>query len=158
MRSIKVLTVCLGNICRSPAAQGILEYAAASRKGIDLQLDSAGTAAYHIGSKPDPRSIAALKKRSIDIGYQQARQVNNDDFAYFDWILAMDESNYQHLIAMCPEPYKNKILLFGSLPNSPSLGEVNDPYYDGEKSFEVMVDHLMALSDNFLAFLDSSSK
>lgn len=157
MRSIKVLTVCLGNICRSPAAQGILEYAASSRKGIELQLDSAGTAAYHIGSKPDPRSIAELKKRSIDISKQRARQVNESDFDYFDWILAMDESNYKNLIAICPESFKNKVLLFGTLPNSPALGAVKDPYYDDEKSFEAMADHLMLLSDNFLTFLDSSS-
>ncbi|MCZ2720225.1 low molecular weight phosphotyrosine protein phosphatase [Marinomonas sp. 15G1-11] len=158
MKTIKVLAVCLGNICRSPAAQGILEYAAMARKGIELEVDSAGTAAYHIGSQPDSRSIAELKKRSIDISNQRARQVAREDFEYFDWILAMDESNYQNLIRICPEKCKSKVVLFGALPDRKVLGAVKDPYYDGNDAFKVMADHLIDLSDNFLDFIHASSK
>ncbi|MFT2111318.1 low molecular weight protein-tyrosine-phosphatase [Marinomonas sp. 2405UD68-3] len=154
MKSIKVLTVCLGNICRSPAAQGILENVSASRKGFTLTLDSAGTAAYHTGSAPDVRSIKELKKRSIDISQQKARQVQQSDFEFFDWILAMDRSNYQNLINMAPVHYHHKVVLFGELPGMSVLGSVKDPYYDGDEMFKVMADHLVELSTNFLNFLD----
>ncbi len=153
MRSIKVLTVCLGNICRSPAAQGILESMSFSRKGLDLTLDSAGTAAYHIGSAPDLRSIQELKGRSIDISQQKARQVKQDDFEHFDWILAMDGSNYQNLLNIAPIHYQDKIVLFGQLPGRPELGSVKDPYYD-DALFPRMADHLTELSVNFLDFLE----
>ncbi len=92
MRSHKVLAVCLGNICRSPAAQGILENVASNNR-LFLELDSAGTAAYHLDNPPDSRSIAALKNVGIDISQQKARQVTISDFNEYDWILAMDREN-----------------------------------------------------------------
>lgn len=93
---MKILVVCLGNICRSPAAQGIFEYLACSQS-LDLTVDSAGTAAYHIGKRPDARSINALAQVGIDISKQSARQVSQQDFYEFDWILAMDKENLLNL-------------------------------------------------------------
>jgi len=151
---MKVLTVCLGNICRSPAAQGILQ-AKANIQGIDISLDSAGTAAYHVGNHPDPRSIAVLDNRGIDISIQRARQVIITDFEEFDWVLAMDKENVNNLKRICPSLLHYKIQLFGSInvnknEKTTHLGEVVDPYYGNENDFSVMADHLDVLAEHFL--------
>ncbi|TBR42223.1 low molecular weight phosphotyrosine protein phosphatase [Marinomonas agarivorans] len=149
--SLKVLTVCLGNICRSPAAQGILQ-AKAAAKGLDIVLDSAGTAAYHLGKKPDTRSIAELRKRNIDISGQQARQIVQQDFNEFDWLLVMDKSNLKNVQAICPPEQQHKVRLFASFALNSSMqnDEVEDPYYGGDEGFAIMADHLEALADGFL--------
>ena len=112
MTSQKMLTVCLGNICRSPAAQGIIESLSAESKSVFLELDSAGTAAYHIGSPPDPRSIAVLKQVGIHIDQQKARQVSKADFDEFDWILAMDRENLANLKKIQPKHSRATLVLF----------------------------------------------
>ncbi len=150
---MKVLTVCLGNICRSPAAQGILQ-AKADAQNIAISLDSAGTAAYHIGKQPDPRSIAELANRSIDISTQKARQITVTDFEEFDWILAMDKDNMNNLKHICPASLQYKIQLFGSINIKKNeevvhLGEVADPYYGSDNGFSVMADHLEVLAEHF---------
>ena len=94
---MKILMVCLGNICRSPLAEGILSY---KTKHLNVSVDSAGTAAYHIGELPDKRSIAIAKKYNIDLSNQRARQFSRKDFEEFDIIYAMDTSNYAHLISL----------------------------------------------------------
>ena len=152
MSPTRVLTVCLGNICRSPAAQGILA-AEAAKRGMDLMLDSAGTAAYHIGKSPDARSIAALKQIGIDITDQRARQVSESDFDEFDWILAMDRENLRNLNKIKPANCRAKVVMFGEFTQDKAYGEVDDPYYGGEQGFVFMRQHLMDISQAFLDHL-----
>lgn len=154
MRSFKVLTVCLGNICRSPAAQGILEKVASDNR-LMLELDSAGTAAYHVGNPPDSRSIAALKKTGINISQQKARQVIQADFDEFDWILAMDKENLANLHKIQPEHSRAKLVMFGEFHSSVSLGDVADPYYGGDEGFALMREHLIRISEAFVHHLNS---
>lgn len=125
--------VCLGNICRSPLAEGILKSKTDSDK---VFVDSAGTAGYHIGNNPDKRSIAVANKYGIDISGQRCRKFSYSDFAQFDIIYAMDLNNYHDIIAMTSdknEVEKVKLLLS---EGSTSLTEVPDPYYGGEDGFE----------------------
>jgi len=152
---IKVLVVCLGNICRSPAAQGILE-ADISARGLNILVDSAGTAAYHQGNPPDKRSINELALRSIDIKALRARQVNAADYERFDWILAMDKSNLSDLLTLCPVPLKGKVRLFSSFNNLGVNDDVADPYYGAQDGFAHMADHLTRLSRQFLDCIESN--
>ncbi|WP_111637036.1 low molecular weight protein-tyrosine-phosphatase [Marinomonas shanghaiensis] len=153
MKSQKVLMVCLGNICRSPAAQGIIESLNLKQGGVRLEVDSAGTAAYHVGNPPDSRSIAVLKQVGIHIDQQQARQVTKADFAEFDWILAMDRENLANLKKIQPAACKAKVVLFGEFEPSVSFGEVADPYYGGEDGFVAMRKHLTQISEAFIHYL-----
>lgn len=146
-KAINVLVVCLGNICRSPAAQGILEDNIYKRN-LNIKVDSAGTAAYHVGNSPDQRSIATLSLRGLDISQQQARQVKLSDFEYFDWILAMDKSNLQDLKSSCPDSLHFKLALFSSFAGANE--DVADPYYGADDGFDRMADHLEKLSQSFL--------
>ncbi|MCM4169773.1 Putative low molecular weight protein-tyrosine-phosphatase [Arenibacter antarcticus] len=129
----KILMVCLGNICRSPLAEGIL------KQKVDKDqvfVDSAGTASYHIGKQPDPRSIAVAKKHGIDISTQRCRQFTPMDFEEFDHIFAMDKENYTNIIALAKngkEQQKVKLMLHQM---STSDHEVPDPYYGGDQGFE----------------------
>lgn len=126
--------VCLGNICRSPLAQGILE----SKVNRDeVFVDSAGTAAYHIGNLPDKRSIAVAKKYGIDITNQRARQFSVKDFDRFDYIYAMDTSNYKNILMLArneKDEVKVRLILNESYPEENK--SVPDPYYGGEQGFE----------------------
>ncbi|MBT8288254.1 MAG: low molecular weight phosphotyrosine protein phosphatase [Flavobacteriaceae bacterium] len=130
----RILMVCLGNICRSPLAEGILKSKITS---LNIQVDSAGTAAYHIGKQPDPRSVSVARKYDIDIGDQRARQFNVADFDRFDQIYVMDHSNYQNVIRLARHDNdKRKVKrILDHLQNSP-YDEVPDPYYGGENGFE----------------------
>lgn len=149
---MKVLTVCLGNICRSPAAQGILEHLA-QQQGLDVAVDSAGTAAYHIGKLPDARSIRTLKHAGIDITQQRARQVSVADFDRFDWIVAMDADNLANLKRIAPAQCRAKVVMFGRYREGVDFGEVDDPYYGGDQGFDAMKEQLMTISNDFLAHL-----
>ncbi len=128
----KVLMVCLGNICRSPLAEGILQSKVTNDT---IYVDSAGTGGYHIGSKPDRRSIAVAQKHNIDITQQRCRQFTVDDFEEFDLIYVMDKSNYQNVIALARNQQdRDKVrLLLDEIGTSPN--EVPDPYYD-DNGFE----------------------
>jgi protein-tyrosine phosphatase len=150
----RVLFVCLGNICRSPTAEGVLRHLAAKEApGLELEIDSAGTASYHIGAPPDPRSQRAALKRGIDISGLQARQVAAEDFARFDLILAMDEDNLRELRARQPSNSRAAVKLF--LEYAPDLGlrEVPDPYYGNTSTFEEVLDLTTAASRGLLADL-----
>ena len=125
--------VCLGNICRSPLAEGILSL---KGKHLKLEVDSAGTAAYHIGEKPDLRSIEIAKKYTIDLKQQRARQFSRADFDKFDIIYAMDTNNYAHLISLAStETERNKIRMILNEINPKAYQSVPDPYYGGVNGF-----------------------
>ena len=134
MSSIKILMVCLGNICRSPLAEGILKHKAPEDQ---VFVDSAGTSDYHIGESPDPRSIEIARKYGIDIRTQRGRQFTMEDFHHFDIIYAMDQSNYRHIIAMAPDAEaKSKVHLILNEINPGKNLDVPDPYYGGDQGFE----------------------
>ncbi|WP_439129573.1 low molecular weight protein-tyrosine-phosphatase [Polaribacter sp.] len=129
----KVLMVCLGNICRSPLAEGILEAKVDPEK---VLVDSAGTAAYHVGNLPDKRSIEVAAKYGLDITNQRARKFVATDFAKFDFIYAMDESNYNNILLLAKnkkDEDKVKLILNEISEDNHS---VPDPYYGGEQGFE----------------------
>jgi len=128
---MKILMVCLGNICRSPLAEGIMR-AKTEKMGLDWQIDSAGTGAWHIGNLPDQRSRAVAKAHGIDITDQRARQLVVKDFERFDLILAMDQSNYQNIIQLAQnDQQKEKVNKILDLANNQNK-DVPDPYYDDD--------------------------
>ncbi len=130
---LKVLMVCLGNICRSPLAEGILQSKVNSER---ISVDSAGTGGWHIGNQPDPRSIAVARKYGLDISSQRCRKFSVHDFDEFDIIYVMDKSNYENVIAQSRNSTDlSKIRLLLSEIGSSEI-EVPDPYYDSENGFE----------------------
>lgn len=132
----RILMVCLGNICRSPLAQGILE---SKLPSINYYLDSAGTASYHIGASPDKRSITVANKHGIEISHQTARQFKQSDFDNFDVIYAMDKSNFKDLKHLAKsEAHKAKIKLILDENIQSKLKDVPDPYYGDLKDFEAV--------------------
>ena len=131
---MKILMVCLGNICRSPLAEAILEH---KTKHLNFEVDSAGTAAYHVGKLPDSRSIKIAEKYNIDLSQQRARQFSRADFDAFDIIYAMDTNNYAHLISLASsESERNKIKLILNEINPNACQSVPDPYYGGKNGFQ----------------------
>lgn len=140
----KVLFVCMGNICRSPSAQGVFEkYVEDNGLANQFIIDSAGTHSYHVGGKPDSRSAQAAMMRDIDIRNQRARQVTIKDFDKFDYIIPMDNDNYENLIEMCPgAELEVKIYKMMDFAPSSKYTEVPDPYYGGDQGFELVLDLL----------------
>lgn len=131
---MKILMVCLGNICRSPLAEGILENKA---KHLNVTVESAGTAGYHIGRPPDSRSIEIASRNSINIENQRARQFTRSDFKEFDRIYAMDTSNYSHLIALTnTQEERKKIRMILNEVTERSYRSVPDPYYGDGDGFQ----------------------
>lgn len=150
-----VLFVCLGNICRSPAAEGTLR-ALARARGVDVTIDSAGTGGWHAGDPPDPRMIRAAARRGIDISYLRARKVDFSDFYQFDYILAMDLSNFADLIDMAPPNRSCDIRLFLDFAPGDER-ETPDPYYGGASGFERVLDLIEAGAEGFLDHLEDSA-
>ncbi len=148
----RILLVCLGNICRSPIAEGVLREKAV-RRGLDLVIDSAGTASWHVGRLPDRRAIAAAARRGYDISTLRARQVRSADFADFDLILAMDESNLADLEAMRPPGAPARIKLLLDNLADPPMREVPDPYYDDR--FDLVLDLVEEASEALLDRLEA---
>lgn len=147
----RILMVCLGNICRSPLAHGILESKLPSET---FYIDSAGTASYHIGSKPDRRSIEVGRQNLIDISNQSARQFSVSDFENFDIIFAMDQSNYEDIVSLAPsQKHIEKVkLILHENPNS-KINNVPDPYYGDLKDFEavyILLDETCTIISNRL--------
>ena len=144
---MRVLFVCLGNICRSPTAEGVLRRKLREAGLADqIEVASAGTGDWHVGKAPDKRSQAAAKLRGYDLSAQRAQQVTRADFATYDLILAMDNSNLRHLKALQPAKGKAELDLFLRRFQS-ELDEVPDPYYDGDQGFEQVLDLIERASD-----------
>ena len=148
-----ILFVCLGNICRSPTAEAVFR-ARAARAGLDIEIDSAGTGAWHTGEPPDSRAIETGQARGYDFTGQSARAVESLDFARFTHILAMDQSNLADLEAKKPEGYSGHLGLFTDFgPPRDKCRDVPDPYYGGSKGFETVVDMIERASDGLIAAL-----
>ena len=136
-----VLFVCMGNICRSPTAEGVFrELAHRSGLGATLLVDSAGTGEWHIGAPPDRRAVQAARHRGYDLSLLRARQVEPADFGRFGWILAMDQQNLRALEAMRPAGYPGHVGLLLALVPELGVDEVPDPYYGGPAGFEHVLD------------------
>lgn len=144
MEKTKLLFVCLGNICRSPSAENIMNYLIEKENLTDkFECDSAGTSRYHIGASPDQRMRVAAQKRGIELK-GKARQIEDFDLEYYDLILAMDKSNYVNILALDPTgKYKNKIKLICDFTTKFKDKEVPDPYYGGESGFDYVIDLLL---------------
>jgi protein-tyrosine phosphatase len=139
--SRRVLFVCMGNICRSPTAEGVFRKVLLERApDLDVLVASAGTHAYHVGQPPDPRARRAAERRGVDLSAQRARRVKADDFEHFELVLAMDEQNRDALLDICPPEFRDRVRLL--LEFAPHLGrtEVPDPYYGGSNGFEHVLD------------------
>ncbi|WP_299440479.1 low molecular weight protein-tyrosine-phosphatase [uncultured Aquimarina sp.] len=145
---IKILMVCLGNICRSPLAEGILASKLDPEK---FQVDSCGTSSYHIGQKPDKRSIETAKKHGIDITNQRAAQFKLSDFDIYDFIYPMDQSNYKDIIKLARnENDKKKVHLILNQPGFNEDIDVPDPYYGGKQGFEDVYQMLNSACDQII--------
>ena len=136
---IKILFVCMGNICRSPTAEGMFRHKV-EQAGLEklIHIDSAGTHAYHVGEPPDGRAQKAAKNRDIDLSNQRARRVNSSDFEEFDYVIAMDASNESDLLSICPVGLEDKIHLFLKYASNANTDEVPDPYYGSGNGFEIL--------------------
>ena len=148
---IKVLFVCMGNICRSPTAHGIF-LALVKQEGLEhlIEVDSAGTHAYHIGNPPDHRAQACALKRGVDLSNLRARRIEKSDFEKYDYVLAMDNENYDYLDVPCPDCHKGKLKLLMDFAPHLNQREVPDPYYGGTSGFERVLDMVEAAARGLL--------
>ena len=153
MKKTRVLFVCMGNICRSPTAEGAF-LALLKQEGVHEQvnIDSAGTHAYHVGEAPDLRAQKTAEGRGYNLSGLRARKVIFADFEDYDYLLAMDEDNYEHLMSACPDEYKDKVQYFLDYAPHIETREVPDPYYGGKYGFDRVLDMVEEAS---IGFLDS---
>ena len=134
---VSVLFVCLGNICRSPMAEGVFRHVVdEAGLGHRIAIDSAGTGPWHVGKPPDERARATAARHGIDIGAQRARQVAPADFAAFHYVLAMDRDNLKTLHRAAPKAHRDRIRLFLDFAADDGANDVPDPYYGGPEGFE----------------------
>jgi protein-tyrosine phosphatase len=151
---MRILFVCLGNICRSPTAEGVLRaLAAREAPELALEIDSAGTAGYHIGEPPDPRTRQAAARRGYDLEALRARIVEPGDFEHFDLILAMDRDNLRVLTRRAPRAVHERLRLFLEFAPQADSQDVPDPYYGGPNGFEEVLDLVEAASRGLIAHL-----
>lgn len=151
-KKVRVLFICMGNICRSPLAHGLFLHRVREEGLADrVEVDSAGTHAYHVGEPPDRRSQETARRRGVDLSEQRARKVEVSDFEAYDYLLAMDRENLANLRAICPPALHPKVRLF--MEFAPELGvhEVPDPYYGGASGFERVYDLVEAATHGLLA-------
>lgn len=156
--SYSLLFVCLGNICRSPTAENIMNHLIAEAGMSDrFRCDSAGTSSYHIGAPPDPRMSEAALKRGIELK-GKARRFEFSDFLEFDLILAMDRDNYQNILALDPQrKYHHKVKLMCDFATKYQLKDVPDPYYGGTEGFDKVVDLLLDSCQGLLQQLQENN-
>jgi protein-tyrosine phosphatase len=151
---VKILFVCLGNICRSPTAEAVLRaLAAREAPELDLEVDSAGTSDYHLGQPPDPRTRQAAERRGYDLTALRARRVEPGDFERFDLILAMDRENLRVLRRRAPAGAYERLRLFLEFAPQSDAEDVPDPYYGGPNGFEEVLDLVEAATRGLLAHL-----
>ena len=147
----RVLMVCMGNICRSPTAEGVLRHLV-RQAGLEdrIHIDSAGTHDYHVGSPPDSRSTRHAALRGYDLTELRARQVHRTDFEKFDLVCAMDWHNHELLEEQCPPQHRAKLRRLMEFAPHLGLEEVADPYYGGQDGFETVLDHVEAACEGLL--------
>ena len=146
----KVLFVCLGNICRSPLAEAVFNHKCRNN---NLEADSAGTGAYHIGADPDPRSVSVATKNGIPIDHK-ARQFQNKDFDEFDFVIAMDQQNKLDMIDVASEAPDNLFLMRDFDESAAGDLDVPDPYYGGNQGFDVVFEMVSRSIDNLIKFIE----
>ena len=148
---MKVLFVCMGNICRSPTAEGVFRKLAMER-GLSgkLEIDSAGTHGFHVGRPPDPRTIEHAARRGYNLAALRAREVVPGDFVRFDYVIAMDEENIRQLKSFCPDHLAGKIELLLVYAGDGKHHDVPDPYHGNEKDFQEVFDILNRTIDSFI--------
>ncbi len=161
-KDISVLFVCMGNICRSPTAEGVFRAIyQKSYSQLNIVIDSAGTIGYHQGESPDPRSVKAAKNRGYDLTSIRSRKVTPQDFKQFDYILAMDSDNVANLINQAQqegmEEQIKKIQLFLDFATAFKQTQVPDPYYGGNNGFELVLDMIEDASKGFLEELKTKN-
>ncbi len=151
---VSVLFVCLGNICRSPTAHGIFRNLVI-QAGLEdrIEIDSAGTAAFHIGKSPDGRSTTVALERGVDMTDLRARKVDFGDFYVYDYILAMDDANYSNLMDMALPEHVEKVKMFLDYTQEFSESEVPDPYFGGAQGFDHVFDLVESASKGLLAHI-----
>lgn len=151
-QKVRVLFVCMGNICRSPTAHGIFRDLV-EREGLSdkIEIDSAGTHAYHVGHAPDHRAQRTAESRGISLDDLRARQVTAEDIEYYDYVLAMDQDNYHGLSAVCPPGLERKIGMYMDYAVDFRTREVPDPYYGGADGFEKVFDMVEAAAKGLLS-------
>jgi protein-tyrosine phosphatase len=158
MKQIKILFVCLGNICRSPMAEGIMAYLVSQRMMDDVIVcDSAGTASYHIGKQPDDRTLRVCANNNVQLNHR-ARAFTAKDFDLFDYIIAMDATNKEHILRKAPYASdKQKVYLMRDFDSKQTGTNVHDPYYDGIAEFERVFDVLQDCCANLLQHITTTS-
>lgn len=149
----------MGNICRSPLAEGVVRHLA-DRAGLAavVEVDSAGTLAYHAGEQPDPRARKVAASRGYDLSRMRARRVAEDDFAHFDLVLAMDRQNLAALERVCPEEHLHKLGLFMDYAEHSEQDEIPDPYYGGPDGFERVLDLCEAAARGLIGSIASPGR
>ena len=156
---VRVLFVCMGNICRSPTAEAVFRRAVDEAGLKDLiECDSAGTHDYHVGEPPDQRAQQAASRRGYDMSNLRGRQVGERDFSRFDYVVAMDRRNLSLLQELCPAAHAGKLGLYGDFHEDYSGREVPDPYYGGPRGFEQVLDMIEAVSGSLLARLQQAHR
>jgi protein-tyrosine phosphatase len=147
----RILFVCMGNICRSPTAEGVFRKLVQERAPhLQVEIDSAGTHAYHVGEPPDRRAIAAAARRGIDLSGLRARMVDEADFEGFDLLVAMDQLNREVLLDRSPDEYRERVRLMLEFAPSVDVEDVPDPYYGGPVGFEHVLDLVEEASKGLL--------
>lgn len=155
----RVLFVCLGNICRSPTAHGVFQHMVDTRNlGHCVEVDSCGTAHWHIGEPPDERSVQEAAQRGYDLSALRGRQVSAQDFVTFDYILAMDRANLSALEAMAPADFDGHLGLFLAFAPTAGIEEVPDPYYGGASGFSHVLDLVEEASAGLLETLSTQGR
>jgi protein-tyrosine phosphatase len=148
---VNVLFVCMGNICRSPTAEGVFRKVVTDAGMSErVHVESAGTHAYHSGAAPDHRAQSAAARRGVTLHEIRARRVSDEDFELFDYILVMDQDNLEELLLRAPEAQRNKVHLFLEFAGGTRASEVPDPYYGGASGFELVLDLVEEAAERLL--------